>query len=256
MPAFALLVGWFWSEVEGLDGRRFRWTLALVLVIVAMISAPSILFMPNLGGQIVPEEIQKKLLGPMLTVAACIIIGVIIAIITVLLRRYRAAFWFLSLFMFLSCIPLPNAFIVFGDYLSLRSLLPAIEPLIAPDDVVVHRFVNDDQSECVFYLKRRVRILKRPGESYEPILGNSEGYYIEHSEFERMWNSKTPVFLLVSHHAFVGLPPEDPPMDATILARNGKILICCNLSAAHRINQNKVSTQSEQDLSNMFRPNP
>jgi 4-amino-4-deoxy-L-arabinose transferase-like glycosyltransferase len=242
LPAFALLVGWFWSEVEGLDGKRFRWTLALVLAIIAIISVPSILVMPNLGGQIVPEEIQKKLLGPMLTVGVCIIIGVVVAIITVLMRRYRAAFWFLSAFMLLSCIPLPRAFIVFGDYISLRSLLPAVEPFISPNDVVVHRFVNDDQSEVVFYLKRRVRILKRPGEFHEPILGNSEGYYIEQSEFERLWNSQTPVFLMASHHAFVGLPPEEPPVDATVLARNGKTFICCNPSTAQRIHQQKVST--------------
>jgi MFS family permease len=242
MPAFALLVGWFWSEVEGLDGRRFRWTLALVLVIVAMISAPSIFVIPSMGGQIVPEEIQKKMLGPLVTVGICIAIGVVIAIITVLLRRYRAAFWFLSLFMLFSCIPLTNVFIAIGDYLSLRSLLPAVEPLISPNDVLVHRFVKDDQSECVFYLKRRVRILKRPGESYEPILGNSEGYFIEQSEFERMWNSKTPVFLLVSHHAFVDLPPEGPPVDATILARNGKAFICCNPSMAQRIPLQKAKT--------------
>ena len=242
MPAFALLVGWFWSEVEGLDGKRFRWTLALVLAIVAMISAPSIFVIPSMGGQIVPEEIQKKMLGPLLTVGICIAIGVVIAIMTVLLRRYRAAFWFLSLFMLFSCIPLSNVFIAIGDYISLRSLLPAAEPLISPNDVVVHRFVKDDQSEAVFYLKRRVRILKRPGESYEPILGNSEGYYIEQSEFERLWNSKTPVFLMVSHHAFVDLPPEPPPVDATVLARNGKAFICCNPSMAQRIPLQKAST--------------
>jgi hypothetical protein len=213
-----------------------------VLAIVAIISAPSILFMPNLGGQIVPEEIQKKLLGPMLTVAAFIIIGVVVAIITVLLRRYRAAFWFLSLFMLFSCIPLSNVFIAIGDYISLRSLLPAVEPLISPNDVVVHRFVKDDQSEVVFYFQRRVRILKRPGESHEPILGNSEGYYIEQSEFERLWKSKTPVFLMVSHHAFVDLPPENPPVDATVLARNGKAFICCNPSTAQRFQLQKAST--------------
>jgi 4-amino-4-deoxy-L-arabinose transferase-like glycosyltransferase len=242
LPAFSLLVGWFWSEVEGLDGKRFRWTLALVLAIVAMISAPSIFVIPSMGGQIVPEEIQKKMLGPLVTVGICIAIGVVIAITTVLLRRYRATFWFLSLFMLFSCIPLTNVFIAIGDYLSLCSLLPAVEPLISPHDVVVHRFVKDDQSECVFYLKRRVRILKRPGESHEPILGKSEGYYIEQSEFERLWNSKTPVFLMVSHHAFVDLPPEGPPIDATILARNGKAFICCNPSMAQRIPLQKVRT--------------
>jgi hypothetical protein len=110
-----------------------------------------------------------------------------------------------------------------------------VEYLISPNDVVVHRFVNDDQSEMVFYLKRKVRILKRPGEYHEPILGNSEGYYIEQPEFERLWKSSTPVFLMVSHHAFVRLPPEDPPVGATVLARNGKAFICCNPSAAQRI---------------------
>ena len=164
------------------------------------------------------------------------------AIITVLMRRYRVAFWFLSIFMLLSCIPLSRVLIVFGDYISLRNLVPAVEHFISPNDVVVHRFVKDDQSEVVFYLKRKVRILKRPGEFHQPILGNSEGYYIEQSEFERLWNSQTPVFLMVSHYAFVDLPPEDPPVNATVLARNGKAFICCNPSAAQRIHQQKAST--------------
>jgi 4-amino-4-deoxy-L-arabinose transferase-like glycosyltransferase len=242
LPAFALLVGWFWSEVEGLDGKRFRWTLALVLVIVAIISAPSIFVIPSMGGQIVPEEIQKKMLEPLLTVGICIAIGVVVAILTVLLRRYRAAFWFLSLFMLFSCIPLSSVFIAIGDYISLRNLLPSVEAFVSPNDVVVHRFVKDDQSEVVFYLERKVRILKRPGEPHEPILGSSEGYYIEQSEFERLWNSKTPVFLMVSHPAFVDLPPENAPVDATVLARNGKAFICCNPSMAQRIQLQKVRT--------------
>jgi 4-amino-4-deoxy-L-arabinose transferase-like glycosyltransferase len=240
LPAFALLVGWFWGEVEHFDGKRFRWTLVLVLAIVAIISAPSIFVMPNLGVQIVPEEIQKRLFGPILTMGVCITVGVIIAIVTVLMRRYRAAFWFLCTFMLLSCIPLGRAFIVFGDYISLGNLLPSVEPLISHNDVVVHRFINDDQSEVVFYLKRKVRVLKRPGEYHEPILGGSDGYYIEQSEFERLWNSKTPVFLMVSHYALVGLPPEDPPVDAVVLARNGKTFICCNPSAVQRIDKQKV----------------
>jgi 4-amino-4-deoxy-L-arabinose transferase-like glycosyltransferase len=242
LPAFALLVGWFWSKAESLDGKRFRWTLALVLATVAIISAPSIFLIPELGGQIVPTEIQKNMLGPMLIVGFCIIIGVITAMITVLLRRYRMAFWFLSAFMIFSCIPLSKVLIVFGDYISLRNLLPPVENLISPNDVVVHRFVNDDQSEVVFYLKRKVRVLKRPGEFHQPILGKSEGYYIEESEFEKLWASQTPVFLMVSHHAFVGLPPEDPPIDATILARNGKAFICCNAFAAQRTRRRKTST--------------
>ena len=247
LPAFALLVGWFWSKAGSFDGKRFRWTLVLVLAIVAIVSAPSMLVIPRLGVQIVPDQIQKKLLAPMLAVGVCIALGVVIAMITVLLRRYRAAFWSLSAFMLLSCIPLPKAFIVFGEYISLRNLLPSVEPLISPKDVVVHRFVNDDQSEVVFYLKRKVRILKRPGESHEPILGNNNGYYIEQSEFERLWNSKTPVFLMVSHYAIVGLPPEDPPVDATVLARNGETFICCNPSAALHIHQQKVSTHKSAD---------
>lgn len=241
LPAFALLVGWFWSEVENLDGKKFRLTLALVLATVAIISAPSIFVIPNLGGQIVPFETQKNMLGPLLLVGICIAIGVIMAIITVLMKRYKAAFWFLSVFMLISCIPLSRVLIVFGDYISLRNSIPAVEHFISPNDVVVHRFVKDDQSEVVFYLKRKVRILKRPGEFHQPILGNSEGYYIEQSEFERLWNSQTPVFLMVSHYAFVDLPPEDPPVNATVLARNGKAFICCNPSAAQRIHQQKAS---------------
>jgi 4-amino-4-deoxy-L-arabinose transferase-like glycosyltransferase len=242
LPAFALLVGWFWSKVESLDGKRFRLTLALVLATVAIISAPSIFIIPNLGGQIVPAETQRNMLRPLLIVGSCIAFGVVMAIITVLMRRYRVAFWFLSIFMLLSCIPLSRVLIVFGDYISLRNLVPAVEHFISPNDVVVHRFVKDDQSEVVFYLKRKVRILKRPGEFHQPILGNSEGYYIEQSEFERLWNSQTPVFLMVSHHAFVDLPPEDPPVNATVLARNGKAFICCNPSASQRIHQQKAST--------------
>jgi 4-amino-4-deoxy-L-arabinose transferase-like glycosyltransferase len=241
LPAFALLVGWFWCEVERFDGKRFRWTLVLALAIVAIISTPSILITPNLGVQIVPEAIQKKVLGPILTIGICITIGVIIAIVTVLMRRHRAAFWFLSAFMLLSCMPLQKAFILFGDYISLGHLLPSVEPFISPNDVVVHRFVNDDQSEVVFYLKRKVRVLKRPGEYHEPILGGSDGYYIEQSEFERLWNSKTPVFLMVSHYALAGLPPEDPPVGAVILARNGKNFIYCNPPAVQRIDKQKVS---------------
>jgi hypothetical protein len=194
-----------------------------------------------LGGQIVPSETQKNMLGPLLLVGICIAIGVVMAIITVLMKRYRAAFWFLSVFMLISCIPLSRVLIVFGDYISLRNSIPAVEHFISPSDVVVHRFVKDDQSEAVFYLKRKVRILKRPGEFHQPILGNSEGYYIEQSEFERLWNSQTPVFLMVSHYAFVDLPPEDPPVNATVLVRNGKAFICCNPSAAQRIHQQKAS---------------
>ena len=242
LPAFALLVGWFWSEVENLDGKRFRLTLALVLATVAIISAPSIFVIPNLGGQIVPAEIQKSMLRPLLIVGSCIAVGVVMAIITVLLRRYRVAFWFLSVFMLFSCIPLSRVLIVFGDYISLRNLVPVVEHFISPNDVVVHRFVKDDQSEVVFYLKRKVRVLKRPGEFHQPMLGNSAGYYIEQSEFERLWNSQTPVFLMVSHHAFVDLPPEAPPVNAFVLARNGKAFICCNPSAAQRIHQQKAST--------------
>jgi hypothetical protein len=233
----ALLVGWFWSKAGSLDGKKFRWTLSLALAAVAIIIIPSIFVLPKLGGQIFPEEIKKNMWEPILLFGFCIITGVFMAMVTVLLRRYRAAFWFLSAFMLLGCFPLPRAFIAFSDYISLRNSLPAMEHLITPSDVVVHRFVNDDQSEMVFYLKRRVRVLKHPGEYHQPILGNSDGYYIEQSEFERLWNSKTPVFLMVSHHAFVGLPPEDPPSGATVLARNGKTFVCCNLAAAQRIHR-------------------
>ncbi len=240
LPAFALMVGWFWNRAESLDGKRFRWTLALMLATVAMISVPSVFFMPNLGVQIVPEEIHKNMLGPVFIVGVCILIGVVMAMIAVLLRRYRMAFWYLSVFMLLGCIPLSKGFIVFGDYISLRNLLPPVEHLISPNDVVVHRFVNDDQSEVVFYLKRKVRILKRPGEFHQPILGNKEGYYIEQSDFERLWNSQMPVFLMASDHAFVGLPPENPPVGATILARKGEAFICCNPSAVQRIHKQKL----------------
>jgi 4-amino-4-deoxy-L-arabinose transferase-like glycosyltransferase len=248
LPAFVLLVGWFWSKVDSFDGKRFRYTLALVLTTVAIISAPSIVALPKLGGQMVPEEVQRNMLEPMLIVGICIAIGVVMAIITVLLRRYRTAFWLLSAFMLISCIPLPRLLIVFGDYVSLRNLLPSVERFISPNDVVVHRFVKDDQSEVVFYLKRKVRILKRPGEFHQPILGNSKGYYIEQSEFEKLWNSKTSVFLMVSHHVFVNLPPEDPPENATVLARHGEIYICCNPSAAERIHLQKASTNQKGHL--------
>jgi 4-amino-4-deoxy-L-arabinose transferase-like glycosyltransferase len=240
LPGFALLVGWFWSKAGSLDGKKFRLTLSLALAAVAVISIPSFFILPNLGGQIFPEEIKKSMWEPILLFGFFIMIGVFTAMVTVLLKRYRAAFWLLSSFMLIGCIPLPRAFIAFGDYISLRHLMPGLEQLISPGDVVVHRFVNDDQSEMVFYLKRRVRILKRPGEYHQPILGNIDGYYIEQSEFEKLWNSKTPVFLMVSHHAFVGLPPEDPPAGAMVLARKGKTFICCNPSAAQRIHRQKA----------------
>jgi hypothetical protein len=242
LPVFALLVGWFWSKAGSLDGKKFRWTLSLSLATVALIIIPSIFALPNLGGQIFPEEIKRNMWKPILLFGFFIITGVFTAMVTVLLKRYKTAFWLLSTFMLLACIPLPRAFITFSDYLSLRHLMPGLEQFISPSDVVVHRFVNDDQSEMVFYLKRRVRVLKRPGEYHQPILGNSNGYYIEQSEFERLWNSQTPVFLMVSHHAFVGLPPEDPPAGATVLARNGKTFICCNPSAAQRIHRQKTGT--------------
>jgi hypothetical protein len=163
------------------------------------------------------------------------------AVVSIFFNRCRMAFWFLAVFTLFSCIPLQKVFFVLGEYLSLRDLLPAVEHLIAPGDEVVHRFVNDDESEAVFYLKRKVRVLKRPGEFHQPILGNSNGYYIEEPEFERLWKSATPVFFLVSHHAFARLPAEDLPVDAMVLARNGNAAVCCNPSAAHRIQQRRVS---------------
>ena len=67
----------------------------------------------------------------------------------------------------------------------------------------MHRFVRDDNSELPFYLHRRVRILKRPGEFHQPILGDSTGYYIEEDEFDALWPSWPTLEVAYSANRFM-----------------------------------------------------
>ena len=232
LPAFALLTGWFWSGIAQRDGKRFRLTLASVMIVVAMGTAPVILMVPQLGGQAVPAEITRQMLPHIVGIGICLALGSVVGAIAILLRRYRLAFVALTGAMLTSVIPLSDTLKAFGEYVSLGRLADSVRTTLGPDDIVVHRFVRDDNSELPFYLHRKVRILKRPGEFHQPILGDPGGYYIEQEEFDSLWQSGRPVFLMVSHPMFLGMEPEPPPPGATILARNLEAFICCNPAAA------------------------
>ena len=234
LPAFALLTGWFWSGLAQQNGKGFRLTLALAMVIVAAGTAPVILKVPQLGGQAVPAEITRQLLPHIKGIGICLAFGSGVGAVAILLRRYLLAFVALTGAMLTSVIPLSGTLKAFGEYVSLGPLVSSVKPAIAPDDIVVHRFVKDDNSELPFYLHRQVRILKRPGEFHQPILGAAAGYYIEQDEFDRLWQSDKPVFLMVSHPLFLGQQAEPPPPDATILARDLDAFVCCNPAAARR----------------------
>jgi len=234
LPAFALLTGWYWSGIARLDGKRFRLAMAMTMIVVALITAPVILMVPQIGGQAVPPEITRQMMRHITGIGICLVLGSVVGAVAVMLRHYRLAFVALTGAMLASVIPLSGTLKAFGDYISLGPLVPAVRPMIAADDIVVHRFVRDDNSELPFYLHRRVRVLKRPGEFHQPILGDAGGYYIEEDEFDRVWQSETPVFLLVSHPMFLGHVPEPPPPGATILARHLEAFICCNPAAARR----------------------
>ena len=233
MPAFALLNGWFWSGIaqRNGNGKSFRLTLALMMVVVALGTAPAILSVPQLGGQDVPAEITRQMLPHIVGIGTCLALGSVVGAIAILLRRYRLAIAALTLAMMTSVIPLADTLKAFGEYISLGSLITSVRPALGPDDIVVHRFVRDDNSELPFYLHRQVRILKRPGEFHQPILGKHEGYYIEEDEFDSLWQSDEPVFLIASHPMFVGMKPEPPPPGATILAHHLDAFICCNPAA-------------------------
>ena len=151
-----------------------------------------------------------------------------------LLRRHRIAFGALFCAVLASVIPITEMFAAFGRYDSLGTLVKSVKLTLAPDDVVVHRFVRDDNSELPFYLRHRVRILKRPGEFHQPIPGDGAGYYIEEDEFNRLWQSAQPVFLLVSQPAAPEQKAEPLPPNATTLARDLDACICCNVAAARR----------------------
>ena len=231
LPAFALLTGWFWSGIARRDGKRFRLTLATVMIVVALATAPAILMVPQLGGQAVPAEITRQMLPHIVGIGICLALGSIAGAVAILLRRYRLAFVALTGAMLISVIPLSGTLKAFGEYISLGSLVESVRSKLGPDDIVVHRFVRDDNSELPFYLHRKVRILKRPGEFHQPILGNHDGYYIEQEEFDSLWQSGQPVFLMVSHPLFLGQKPEPPPPGAKVLKRNLDAFICCNPAA-------------------------
>jgi len=231
LPAFALLTGWFWSGIAQRDGKRFRVTLAMVMLVVALGTAPVILMVPQLGGQAVPAEITREMLPHIVGIGSCLALGSIVGAIAILHRRYRLAFVALTGAMLTSVIPLSGTLRAFGGYVSLGPLVSFVRTTLGPADIVVHRFVRDDNSELPFYLHRQVRVLKRPGEFHQPILGDSAGYYIEQDEFDRLWQSDKPVFLMVSHPLFMGQTAEPPPPGATLLARNLEAFICCNPAA-------------------------
>jgi len=232
LPAVALLTGWFWSGIARRDGKRFRLTLATVMIVVSLATAPAILMVPQLGGQAVPAEITRQMLPHIVGIGICLALGSIVGGVAILLRRYRVAVGALTGAMLISVIPMSDTLKAFGGYVSLGRLVNSVRSKLGPDDIVVHRFVMDDNSELPFYLHRKVRILKRPGEFHQPILGNHEGYYIEQEEFDSLWQSDQPVFLMVSHPLFLGHQPEPPPPGATILKRNLDAFICCNPAAA------------------------
>ena len=58
------------------------------------------------------------------------------------------------------------------------------------------------------------------------------GFYIEEDEFNRLWQSDQPVFLLVSQPVLSDEKAEPLPPQATILARDLGAYICCNAAAA------------------------
>lgn len=231
LPAFALLTGWFWSGIARRDGKRFRLTMAMMMILVALGTAPAILMVPQLGGQAVPEDVNRQMLPHIAGIGGCLALGSVVGGVAILLRRYRTAFVALTGAMLASVIPLSDTLRAFGGYVSLGPLVGTVRSALGPDDLVVHRFVRDDNSELPFYLHHKVRILKRPGEFHQPILGDADGYYIEQDEFDKLWVSDKPVFLMVSHPLFVGMAPEPPPPGATILARHLDAFICCNPAA-------------------------
>jgi hypothetical protein len=235
LAAFALLAGWFWSEIGQYDGKRFRLTLALTTLAGALHVPLVILGFQRFGAHAIPAAILQQLLPYTIAIGGCLALGYIAGTGALLLRRHRLAFVALCCAMLASVVPITGMFAAFGRYTSLGTLVKSVHFAPAPDDIVVHRFVRDDTSELPFYLHHRVRILKRPGELHQPIAGDAAGYYIEEDEFNRLWQSAQPVFLLVSQPAMPEEKAEPLPPCATILARDLDAYICCNAAAADRL---------------------
>jgi 4-amino-4-deoxy-L-arabinose transferase-like glycosyltransferase len=234
LAAFALLAGWFWSEVGQYAGKRLRLTLALTMLAIALTAPLVILAFQRIGEEIIPATLLQQLLPHTIAICGCLALGSIAGTGALLLRRYRMAFGALCCAVLVSVVPITGMFAAFGRYASLGTLVKSVRLALAPDDVVVHRLVSDDNSELPFYLHHRVRILKRPGEFHQPLTGDGAGYYIEEDDFNRLWQSAQPVFLLVSQPAMPEQRAEPLPPHATILARDLGAYICCNVAAAHR----------------------
>jgi hypothetical protein len=234
LAAFALLAGWFWSEIGRYDGERFRLTLALTMLAVALHAPLVILGVQKFGAHAIPAAILQQLLPHTIAIGGCIVLGSIAGTGALLMRRPRIAFAALCCAMLACVVPITGIFAAFGRYASLGTLVKSVHFAPAPDDVVVHRFVMDDASELPFYLHHRVRILKRPGEIHQPITGDAASFYIEEDEFNRLWQSAQPVFLLVSQPAMPEEEAEPLPPHATILAQDLDAYISCNAAAAYR----------------------
>jgi hypothetical protein len=234
LAACALLAGRFWSEIGQYDEKRFRLTLALAMLAMALTAPLVILLFQKLAAPAIPTVILQQLSRPTIAIGGCLALGGIAGTGALLLRRHRLAFGALYCAVLLSVVPITGMFAVFGRYASLGALVKSVRLTLAPGDVVVHRFVRDDNSELPFYLHHRVRILKRPGEFHQPIPGDGAGYYIEEDDFNRLWQSAQPVFLLVSQPAMPEQRAEPLPPNATTLARDLDACICCNAAAARR----------------------
>jgi 4-amino-4-deoxy-L-arabinose transferase-like glycosyltransferase len=233
LPAFALLAGQFWSEIGRDEGNRLRLTLALTMAAIA-VTAPAVIFgVKGFAASALPAAIVGQLVAAIVAVGVCVSLGAIVGAGALLLRRHRLAFVALCCGVLASVIPIGGVFAAFGRYASLGTLVKTVHWSLAPDDVVVHRFVRDDNSELPFYLHHHVRILKRPGEFHEPVAGGT-GYYIEQDEFDRLWQSPRPVFLVISQPDAPAQQVEPLPPNATILARDLDARICCNEAAARR----------------------
>lgn len=234
LPPFALLAGRFWSEIGQNDGKRFRLSLVLTTAAMALVAPFVVALFQRFAAPAFPAAILRQLLPPTIAIGTCLALGGVVGTGALLLRRHRIAFGALACAVLTSVVPINGMFAAFGRVASLGPLVKSVSLALAPDDVVVHRFARDDNSELPFYLHHRVRILKRPGEFHQPIAGDGAGYYIEEDEFARLWQSSRPVFLLVSQPDAQGPKAEPLPSDATLLARDLDACICCNAAAARR----------------------
>jgi 4-amino-4-deoxy-L-arabinose transferase-like glycosyltransferase len=235
LAAFALLAGSFWSEVDRCSNtKRFRQTLILTMLAIALTAPLVIVAFQRLGTHIVPAAVLEQLLRPTGAMVTCLALGSLAGTCALLLRRSRLAVGALCCAVLFSVVPMTDMFAVFGRYTSLGTLVKSVQLGLTPEDVVVHSLVSDDNSELPFYLHHRVRILKRPGEFHQPITSDQAGYYIEEDDFDRLWRSAQPVFLMVSQPAMQEQRVEPLPPRATILARDLDAYICCNAAAARR----------------------